>query len=119
MRDSIARICGWVLSLLIPSTRRPKPGRHTAAYLADQPTPATPGPWGTPWTTPTPAHVIQRHTPLRGEDVPLVRPYVGGSPKTESEWQLERRRAVAFAAAGYDYPYSYPGAPTLAGAVSA
>ncbi|KOT56182.1 hypothetical protein ADK43_23950 [Streptomyces rimosus subsp. rimosus] len=119
MRDLIARALVRVFALFIPSARRPEPGRHSAAYLADQPAPAESGPWGTPWTTPTPAHVIERHTPLRGEDVPLVRPYVGGSPKTETEWQLERRRAVAFAAAGYDYPYSYPGAPTLVGAVSA
>lgn len=121
MRDSIARALVRMLALFIPSVRRPEPGRHTAAYLADQPAPADPGPWGIPWTTPTPAHVIERHTPLRGEDVQLVRPYVAGfqPPQTKTEWQVERRRAAAFASAGYDYPYSYPGAPTLAGAVSA
>ncbi|MGW4030927.1 hypothetical protein ACWEFL_16665 [Streptomyces sp. NPDC004838] len=28
-----------------------------------------------PWTTPLPAHVLERLVPLRGEDIPLVRPY--------------------------------------------
>ncbi|WP_073762587.1 hypothetical protein [Streptomyces sp. CB02923] len=118
MRDSIARALAWVLALLVPSARRLKPGRHSAAYLANQ---AAPGAWETPCPAPTPPHVIERHTPLRGEDVRLVRPYVAGfqPPQTEAEWQMERRRAAAFASAGYDYPYSYPGAPTLAGAVSA
>ncbi|MEU7238464.1 hypothetical protein AB0A82_41710, partial [Streptomyces chrestomyceticus] len=78
MRDLTARALAWVLALFIPSARRPESGRHTAAYLADQPAPADPGPWGAPWTTPTPAHIIERHTPLCGEDVPLVRPYVAG-----------------------------------------
>ncbi|AZK94896.1 MULTISPECIES: hypothetical protein [Streptomyces] len=31
--------------------------------------------WMTPWTTPTPAHVLERQRPFNGEDIPLVRPY--------------------------------------------
>ncbi|WP_186768199.1 hypothetical protein [Streptomyces qinzhouensis] len=29
----------------------------------------------TPWTTPTPAHVLERQRPFNGEDIPLARPY--------------------------------------------
>lgn len=54
MRDAIARALTWVLSLL-PWTRRPEPGRHSAAFLADQaePAPAHESPWSRPWTGPT------------------------------------------------------------------
>ncbi|MFE7262276.1 hypothetical protein ACFU9B_09435 [Streptomyces sp. NPDC057592] len=92
--------------------------RHSAAYVAPTRVAVdlSPSIWLTSWETPAPPHVIERDRPFVDE-LPVVRPYVAGfpSPRTEQEWQGERRRAAAFAQAGRDYPYTYPGALLAAG----
>lgn len=120
MRDRIAyplaRALLWALSLLIPYRR---PGRHSAAHLTDMAgelPPATPtaiphrSPWLEPWPTPTPAHIRELYEPLRGEDVALTRPYVLAENTANLRTVCERRKALAFAEAGEDYPYTYDGA---------
>ncbi|MEW2034929.1 hypothetical protein AB0901_31060 [Streptomyces roseifaciens] len=96
----------------------PPPGRHSARYYqTDAPAPAPVDPWSQPWTTPTPAHIIERHTPLRGEDVALARPYVLAEETLELRTvQHERRNVLRLALDGIDAPYSYPGAPFPASA---
>lgn len=101
MRDAIARALTRVLALL-PWTRRPDPGRHTAAHFAAQPAPtpepASVNPWARPWTGPT-----------KEEAAEFFR------QRAETTLELhtirERRRAAAFATMGVDYPYAYDGAP--------
>jgi hypothetical protein len=115
MRDSIARLVTWVLSVLAPRTR--KPGKHSAAYLTDQPAPKpepTPAsPWARPWTGPTKEEAAEFFRRQSETTMPLT------------QVQRERRTALAEAAMGRDYPYSFPGAPfprsafAGAGAVSA
>ncbi|MEV8308497.1 hypothetical protein AB0P36_14330 [Streptomyces flavidovirens] len=107
MRDVIARALSWVLSVLAPR----RPGRHSAAFLADQPEPAPVDPWSKPWPTPIPEHIRALYTPLRGEDVALTRPYVLAETTMELGVIGERRRAAALATLGVDYPYTYEGAP--------
>ncbi|MFF2845046.1 hypothetical protein ACFVT5_01770 [Streptomyces sp. NPDC058001] len=95
MRDAIARALFWVLSVLIP----PRPGRHSAEYLAAQPPqPAPVPPWSRPWTGPTKEEAAA---------------YFRRQAKTASELRLhrERRRALYYATRGVDLPYTYPGAP--------
>ncbi|MET9690123.1 hypothetical protein ABZY81_16875 [Streptomyces sp. NPDC006514] len=125
MRDLIAPLHPllwllWATPLLLLSLRTRKPGRHSAAHFTAQPTPVqlSPSIWLKPWNTPPAPHVVERGEPFEDDLPNVARPYVAGfpRPRTEQDWQRERRRAAAFAAAGMDYPYSYPGAPTHAGA---
>lgn len=110
MRDLIARALLRVLRILLPAH-----GRHsaTASRPRSAPEPAPASPWSSPWPTPTPAHVIQRHTPLRGEDIALARPYVPADEDTLNLRlvQRERRTAAVLATFGVDWPYTYDGAP--------
>ncbi|MFJ4439743.1 hypothetical protein [Streptomyces sp. NPDC088923] len=109
MRDSIARALCWVLCLLFP---RPRPGRHTAAYLAAAQAESRVAaraalrnsPWRNPWTGPTKADAVRHFA--RHKDC--------GSPAAVAELRAirERRRAAALAPLGLDYPYTYPGAHT-------
>lgn len=106
MSDVIARALLWVLRVLLPAR-----GRHAAGLEASrrQAEPVPLSPWAVPWTTPTPPHIVERYTPLRGEDLALVRPYVLRG--REGVRQRERRTAVVLATLGEDYPYTYEGAP--------
>ncbi|MER6052946.1 hypothetical protein ABT168_36850 [Streptomyces sp. NPDC001793] len=116
MRDAIARALYWVLALL-PGTHRPEPGRHTAAFLTDQPAPepAPVSPWSKPWTTPTPQHVIERHTPLLGGESHPIRPYVLTETTLALRKVCERRKALAAAVLfGEDYPYAFEGSHSAA-----
>lgn len=113
MRDSIARLLAWVLSVLTLD----RPGRHSVEFLPELDTPTITSSWARPWTTPTPQHVIERHTPLRGEDIALVRPYVLTENMRNLRVVCERRKALAYSeVGGSDYPYTYDGAliPTSA-----
>ncbi|MCX4667364.1 hypothetical protein OG453_11935 [Streptomyces sp. NBC_01381] len=96
MRDRIARALAWTLSVLAPR----RPGRHSAAFLADQaePTPTPVNPWARPWTGPTKEEAAAsfRQPSETAMELGLIR---------------ERRRAAVLATMGVDYPYSYPGAP--------
>lgn len=93
MRDRIARALAWALA-----PRRP--GRHSAAFLADraEPAPIPVNPWARPWTGPTKeeAAAFFRQQSAATMELVLIR---------------ERRRAAVLATMGVDYPYSYPGAP--------
>ncbi|MGW6389505.1 hypothetical protein ACWFR1_03160 [Streptomyces sp. NPDC055103] len=105
MRDAIARTLSWVLSVLAPR----RPGRHSAAFLDDQAERLPVAPWTKPWPTPTPEHVRALYTPLRGEDVSLIRPYCRMDDTMELRVVCERRRAAALATLGVDWPYGYEG----------
>ncbi|MFI6287966.1 hypothetical protein ACIBCM_25000 [Streptomyces sp. NPDC051018] len=87
MRTLITRALLWALERVLP---------ERADVL-----PASPEPddlWARPWTTPTPHHVRERHTPLRGEDTLLVRPY---APLDDTlRLTAVRPRRVLFYAAG-------------------
>ncbi|MCX5203899.1 hypothetical protein OG897_20880 [Streptomyces sp. NBC_00237] len=91
MRDSIARLITWVLSVLAPSTRTP--GKHSAAYLTDRPAaePETVSPWARPWTGPS-AETVRGIFHAEETD--------GLNPD-----QRERWRAVAFSELGLDYDF--------------
>ncbi|MGV9688490.1 hypothetical protein ACWDUX_05175 [Streptomyces sp. NPDC003444] len=120
MRDVIARALSRVLSALAPR----RPGRHTAEFLAHRagPVHAEPvraDPWSRPWPTPTPEHVRARCAPLRGEDVALTRPYCRAGGAVDLDLICERRRAIALATLGVDWPYTYEGAPFPASAFGA
>lgn len=107
MRDVIALALAYVLRLVLPSR-----GRHAAAPVpAPEPAPesARVSPWDRPWPTPTPEHIKTLHTPLRGDDVALTRPYVTAETTMALGVIRERRRAAELATMGVDYPYSYPG----------
>jgi hypothetical protein len=67
MPKLIAQLLRCVLRVALPAH-----GRRRAA-----PPPSLPPViiWAQPWHSPTPAHVLERTAPLRGEDVSLVRPY--------------------------------------------
>ncbi|MFI1012805.1 hypothetical protein [Streptomyces sp. NPDC020965] len=67
MRQAIQRALLRVLESLFPAQ-----GRHSGRF---PPVPLPVNPWALPWTTPTPQHIIDRHTPLRGEDCAFIRPY--------------------------------------------
>lgn len=101
MRDAIARALSWVLSLLAPR----RPGRHSAAFLAEpsaatpEPTPADP--WSRPWGGPSAAQVRTIFQPETDAETTMSLSVV----------QKERHYAVEFAAIGVEYPYSYDGAP--------
>ncbi|GGY25511.1 hypothetical protein GCM10010326_19200 [Streptomyces xanthochromogenes] len=116
MRDRIARALCWVLALLASRTRRP--GRHSAAYLAEH---AATAPFVicAPATL-IPAHVLARSIPSPW--APRVGPWLAAR-EAEQTLELcairERRRALEFATRGRDYPYSYPGAPFAASAFAA
>ncbi|MFD9859776.1 hypothetical protein [Streptomyces alboflavus] len=113
----------WLLlatPLLLLPLRRGRHGRHSAAHFAARPAPVelSPSIWLKPWTSPPAPHVAERAEPFVDE-LPPARPYVSGfpPPRSEQEWQSERRRAAAFAQAGRDYPYSYPGALAPSGSI--
>ncbi|MFF0445579.1 hypothetical protein ACFYT4_04005 [Streptomyces sp. NPDC004609] len=98
MRDAVRRALVQALNLVLPSR-----GRHRSA--ADRGPVPTPGPrpvglWGQPWPTPTPAHVVERHTPLRGEDVRLVRPYVSPARHPPHRTVARRPRKPVYAVFG-------------------
>ncbi|MFE5901120.1 hypothetical protein ACFQ67_27400 [Streptomyces sp. NPDC056488] len=115
MSDLIALAAIGLGSLLVLVAARAmtprRPGRHTAAFLAEPPAPepAPVDPWSRPWSTPTPEHVEARHTPQRGEDVGLVRPYVLADDTLDLGIICERRRAAVLATLGVDWPYGYVG----------
>ncbi|MEU8619965.1 hypothetical protein [Streptomyces sp. NPDC048623] len=95
----------WCALALKPS----RPGRHSAAFLADPAEPAPANPWSKPWPTPTPEHVRALYRPLRGEDVTLTRPYCRMDDTLELGVIRERRTAAVLATLGVDYPYGYQG----------
>ncbi|WP_329020784.1 hypothetical protein [Streptomyces sp. NBC_00690] len=68
MRNAIRHALTRMLNRLLPAR-----GRHCAHPPRPPVQPA--GPWAKPWPTAVPAHVVERHTPLRGEDLPAARPY--------------------------------------------
>ncbi|MEU5402737.1 hypothetical protein ABZ348_25950 [Streptomyces sp. NPDC005963] len=72
MRDAIRHALPWLLDCLLPAW-----GRHGCRSIRlSTGSPVEPvSPWARPWPTAVPAHVIERHTPLRGEDLPAARPY--------------------------------------------
>ncbi|RSS53175.1 hypothetical protein [Streptomyces sp. WAC01280] len=105
MRDCISRALSWVLSVLAPR----RPGRHSAAFLDDQAEPTPVASWTKPWPTPTPEHVRALYTPLRGEEVSLIRPYCRMDDTLELRAICERRRAAVLATLGVDWPYGYDG----------
>ncbi|MFC8196639.1 hypothetical protein ACFUTV_14710 [Streptomyces sp. NPDC057298] len=102
MRDAIARSLLWVLAVL-PWTRRTKPGRHSAEFLAEHSEPTRASPWSQPWNLPT-----------KREAQELFRQQA--ETTLELNPTLERRRAAALATMGVDYPYTYEGAPFPASA---
>lgn len=86
VREVVAYVRGLVLNA------RPQVG---CAPPALPPVPQPSSTWGAAWTTPTPAHVRERHAPLRGEDVALVRPYVIAEERRQREavrWELADAR---------------------------
>ncbi|MEV0445479.1 hypothetical protein AB0I84_08030 [Streptomyces spectabilis] len=102
MRDAIARALVWVLAHL-PWTRRPEPGRHSAAALADQPKPV-----------PEPRYLLPPLAEPKGEPqffddvrpvVPLyMRAWIAAEQERERERQRQRCVAMVAADLGYDYP---------------
>ncbi|MER5304618.1 hypothetical protein ABT039_34840 [Streptomyces lasiicapitis] len=92
MRDSIVRALDWVLRLLLSSR-----GRHSAAFLADQPEPAD-----QPAPEPEPACIWR--TPWRGPSAETVRDIFSARPELPY-LQRERWRAAAFAEMGIDYDH--------------
>ncbi|MDX3387751.1 hypothetical protein PV682_40855 [Streptomyces niveiscabiei] len=104
MRDAIARALTWARLVLTP---RPRPGRHSPAYLTAQPIPTGPAPaspWSRPWTS------ISKE-----EAAEIFRRQAERHEQTEAAWELrlqwERRRAAELATMGVDHPYTYDGAP--------
>ncbi|MFJ9646698.1 hypothetical protein [Streptomyces sp. NPDC101206] len=96
MRDLIHSILAVVLSVLTPS----RPGKHSAAYLAEHPTPKPlVNPWSRPWSGPSAAEVREVFRPA---DATL-------QLRACSVEELERRYAAAFAAIGVDYWQSTAG----------
>ncbi|MEU0986075.1 hypothetical protein [Streptomyces sp. NPDC005953] len=68
MRAAIVRVLLWALSRLLPAEDDAVP----PPTFTPEPAPV-PARW---WSTPTPAHVVERQRTLRGEDCRTVRPYV-------------------------------------------
>ncbi|MDT3395604.1 hypothetical protein RKE29_02880 [Streptomyces sp. B1866] len=108
MPHPITHLVAWLRSLFT-RPQHPSAGQRT--------TPTRPGPapvsvWATPWPTPVPAHVLDRHRTVSGDDVSLVRPYVlRWEQEAERRRRAERRMALVLAEAGApDVPsYSYAG----------
>lgn len=99
MRDPIARALAWALALLIPPTRRPELGRHSAAYLKARPE-ATPAPasesaWRRPWRGPNSADARAIFQAAEAGGLDPVR--------------RERFFATAWAEQGVEYEYIAPG----------
>ncbi|WP_329148848.1 hypothetical protein OIU91_21425 [Streptomyces sp. NBC_01456] len=92
MRDAIARALTWVLTVL-PWTRRPAPGRHSAAHFAQQAAyePVSVNPWRKPWRGPSAATVREI---FHAEEVRSLTPE-----------QRERWWAAAFSAIDVDYDF--------------
>ncbi|MFE0643407.1 hypothetical protein ACFW2Y_17615 [Streptomyces sp. NPDC058877] len=115
MRDLIALASiglGMLLVLWCALDMRPprRPGRQSASHHATKPLPALTGPPMRPCpTTPTPEHVRARRAPLRGEDTPLIRPYVLVDETLDLGIIRERRTAAVLATLGVDYAYGYTG----------
>lgn len=99
MRDSIARALARVLALFIPWTRRPEPGRHSAAHFvarAESAAVATPAsPWRRPWLGPSSADARAIFGAVEARTLDPVR--------------RERFFATAWAERGVDYEYIAPG----------
>ncbi|MFJ4768539.1 hypothetical protein ACIP88_05385 [Streptomyces uncialis] len=114
MPDVVARVVAWVLGVL-PGTRRTRPGRHSAEYLAVRVEPI-------PLVicaarTPVPAHVLARSVPSPWWH--RVPPYLGDwiGEQEERARQHERRMAAAAATFGVDLPFTFDGSEvTRAGA---
>ncbi|MGW6455589.1 hypothetical protein ACWF94_06610 [Streptomyces sp. NPDC055078] len=108
MLDRIARALVWVLNLF-PLTRRTRPGRHSARYLAEHPAPVTApapvSPWSLPWTGPS---AEEARAIFRAEETKALTPE-----------RRERFFATAWAERGYDYPYAAEGVHQVRTAVSA
>ncbi|MGW6455295.1 hypothetical protein ACWF94_05105 [Streptomyces sp. NPDC055078] len=103
MCDRIVRALVWVLTVL-PLTRRTRPGRHTAEYLAQHRAPA-------PLVictarTPVPAHVLARSIPTPWGH--RIGPWLLAKEATDRQ----RQRCVSAVAAtlGYDVPFPFDGA---------
>jgi len=92
MRDAIARALAWVLALL-PWTGRPRPGRHSATFFAQQATsePVSVNPWLKPWRGPS-AEMVREI--FHAEEVQSLTPE-----------QRERWWAAAFFEIGVDYDF--------------
>jgi hypothetical protein len=89
------------LDRLLPGTGRNRRPRG--------PAPAPVNPWAQPWTTPVPPHIIERHTPLRGEDIDLVRPYA----RLENRGvRPARRKVLVYAVRGVPLALPGPFVPT-------
>ncbi|MEU5479259.1 hypothetical protein [Streptomyces mirabilis] len=93
MLNPIARLIESLLRLVWPAS-----GRHrhsTGGWAPRTPVPASPG---------APSRRLSRHeTPLRGEDSPLVRPYLLTHEQREhARQQRARRRALWLAVHGVD-----------------
>ncbi|MGW4033364.1 hypothetical protein ACWEFL_29395 [Streptomyces sp. NPDC004838] len=92
MRTLISHVLMWALERVLPAH-----GRHS-----DTDGPRPPEPWERAWTTPVPRHVTERHTPLRGEDTHLVRPY---APLDDTlRLRIRRKRALLYAPHGLALP---------------
>ncbi|MFF0445056.1 hypothetical protein ACFYT4_01325 [Streptomyces sp. NPDC004609] len=103
MPKPIARLLRRALKWALPAY-----GRHRATPAFT--TPASPVAWTKPWTAPAPAHVIERTLPLRGEDIPLVRPYALLDDTLQLRTVLPRRRLKVLVHAGeaLDLPCGAP-----------
>lgn len=115
MPDVIARALARVLAVL-PRTRRSRPGRHTAEYLAVGGEPVPPMICGA--RTPVPVHVLARSVPSAWEHrvPPYLRDWIG--EQEERARQHERCAAAVAATLGVDLPFTFDGSDvTRAGAV--
>ncbi|MFI6288437.1 hypothetical protein ACIBCM_27445 [Streptomyces sp. NPDC051018] len=96
MRDAVRHALVRALELVLPSR-----GRHRAAEAPDAGPAGVPvGLWERPWPTPTPVHVIERHAPLRGEDVRLTRPYCLLDRTLRLKAVVRRPRRLVYVAIG-------------------
>jgi hypothetical protein len=93
------RVLAVVVELLL-RVRRPAPGRHRAATAA--PPGAVPPPPAVAAAAAEPPS--ERHPVLRGEDTPLVRPYLVAHERSreEARQQRARRRTLWLAVHGVD-----------------
>ncbi|MFE2292845.1 hypothetical protein [Streptomyces sp. NPDC059452] len=144
MKDRIGRVMSALLSLVLPLRNgRRAVYRHTVSpSRARDLHQALRSPWLEPWPGPDSATVRQHWAdderdmtiPLRGVTGDLRRAHdAEGARRSrfehrrsfdqaaaypdEVDLHQERRRALSFAASGYDYPYSYPGAPFPSSAI--
>ncbi|MFD7539541.1 hypothetical protein [Streptomyces sp. NPDC059819] len=92
MRDRIAQLLAWLRLVFTPQPAR-RPGRHTAAFLAEQAAPQYEpepvSPWSRPWPGPSAATVRE-----------IFRDGYGMPPLQRERWW-----ATAFAEIGIDYDH--------------